>query len=76
VQELKPKWRNGVGMALILLVIAVWSLAVVALSPWVSQLRADHPGEALPFALEALFYVVAGIGWVFPVRPLLAWMAK
>jgi hypothetical protein len=65
--ELKPKTRNGVGMALILLIIALWSLAVLALSPWVEQ---------WPKLLEMLFYVAAGIGWVFPVRPLLTWMAK
>jgi len=64
-EPVKPKWRNGAGMALILLLIAVWSLLVVALSPWVSQ---------LPFLFELLFYVVAGIGWIFPVRPLLTWM--
>lgn len=64
-EPVKPKWRNGVGMALILLLIAVWSLTVVALSPLVSQ---------LPFLLELLFYVAAGIGWIFPVRPLLTWM--
>ena len=64
-EELKPKWRNGVGMALILLVILVWSIAVLLLSPLVAR---------LPFLLEMLFYAVAGIGWVFPMRPLLTWM--
>ena len=64
-EELKPKWRNGVGMALILLVILVWSIAVLLLSPLVAR---------LPFLLEMLFYAVAGIGWVFPLRPLLTWM--
>jgi len=66
-EEVKPKWRNGVGMALILLLIAFWSVAVVMLSPMVSQ---------LPFLLEFLFYAVAGLGWIFPVRPLLVWMSK
>jgi hypothetical protein len=64
-EQVKPKWRNGVGMALILLLIASWSVAVVSLSPLVGR---------LPFLLEMLFYVVAGIGWIFPVRPLLTWM--
>lgn len=63
--SVKPKWRNGVGMMLILLLIAAWSAAVVSLAPLVSQ---------LPFLLEMLFYIAAGIGWVFPVRPLLTWM--
>ena len=64
-EPVKPKWRNGVGMALILLLIVLWSVAVAVLAPLVSQ---------LPFVLEMLFYLVAGIGWIFPVRPLLSWM--
>lgn len=64
-EEVKPKWRNGVGLALILLLIAAWSVGVATLAPLVSQ---------LPFVLEMLFYGVAGIGWIFPVRPLLTWM--
>lgn len=64
-EPVKPKWRNGAGMALILLLIALWSVAVATLAPLISQ---------LPFVLEIVFYLVAGIGWVFPVRPLLTWM--
>ncbi len=64
-EPVKPKWRNGAGMALILLLILVWSVAVASLASLVSR---------LPFLLEILFYVAAGIGWVFPVRPLLTWM--
>jgi hypothetical protein len=62
-----PKWRNGAGVGLILLLILLWCVAVAALAPFVSQ---------LPFLVEMLFYVAAGIGWIFPVRPLLSWMAK
>lgn len=65
MQRLKPKWRNGVGMALILLLIAVWSVLVATLARFVAP---------LPLLVEGLFYVVAGIAWVFPVRPLLTWM--
>lgn len=64
-EELKPKWRNGAGIALILLLITVWALIVATIAPWVAQ---------LPFVVEMLFYIVAGIGWIFPVRPLLTWM--
>ena len=65
MQELKPKWRNGVGMLLILLLIAAWSVLVATLAPWAAR---------MPFVVELLFYVVAGIAWIFPVRPLLSWM--
>ncbi len=64
-EELKPKWRSGVGIMLILLVIATWSLVVLVMAPLAAR---------LPFILEMLFYAVAGIGWIFPVRPLLIWM--
>lgn len=66
-EEIKPKWRSGVGILLILLLIAVWAFGVLLLSPLVRQ---------LPFLLELLFYAVAGICWIFPVRRLLTWMAK
>ena len=52
-------------VAMILLLIALWCVAVASLAPFVSQ---------LPFVVEMLFYAAAGIGWVFPVRPLLIWM--
>ena len=64
-EGVKPKWRNGAGMALILLLIAVWSVVVATLAPFVAQ---------LPFVVEMVFYAAAGIGWIFPVRPLLTWM--
>ena len=65
MQDLKPKWRNGVGMMLILLLIAAWCVLVATLAPWAAR---------LPFLVEMLFYVAAGIAWIFPVRPLLSWM--
>ena len=67
LEPVNPKWRTGVGMLLILLVIAAWGIAVVLLATLTRQ---------LPFVVELLFYAVAGIGWIFPIRPLLTWMAK
>lgn len=64
-EPLKPKWRNGAGMALILLLIALWSMAVVSLAPYVAE---------MPFVVELAFFVAAGLAWIFPLRPLLIWM--
>ncbi len=64
--QLKPKWRNGVGIGAIILLIILWSVMVAALAPWVS---------ALPLLVQATFYLVVGIAWIVPVRPLLTWMA-
>lgn len=63
--QVKPKWRNGAGMAMIMLLIVIWSAIVVSLAPFVTGLH---------WAVEALFYIVAGIAWIFPVRPMLTWM--
>lgn len=60
-----PSWRKPVGMLIILSLIAVWSVLVSSLSmivgswPWFAQLG---------------FYLVTGIIWITPLKPLLRWM--
>lgn len=60
-----PSWRKPAGMALILLLIIGWTVLVAGLSPWVGQ---------WPTLVQALFYLIAGIVWIFPLKPLLRWM--
>lgn len=62
---LQPRWRQPAGIGLILLLILVWSVLVVSLAGYVG---------AWPWPLEALFYLVAGVVWVLPLKPLLRWM--
>ena len=61
----QPSWRKPAGMFLILLLIAIWATCVVALSPWVGE---------WPMLVQAAFYLVAGIIWVLPLKPLLRWI--
>ena len=61
----KPTWRKPAGILLILLLIAVWAFLVASLI----ELMPD-----LPWPIETVFYVVAGIVWILPLRPLLSWM--
>lgn len=65
--RLEPRWRTGVGMALILLLIAAWSVLAVAGAAWIS---------GLPGLVQALYFLVAGIAWIAPLRPLLRWMHR
>ena len=62
-----PSWRSLVGIALILLLIAAWSVLAVTVFDLVA-------GAAWP--LQALFFIVAGTAWVLPLKPLLKWMLK
>ena len=53
------------GIALILLLIAGWAVLVVSAAP----LIADAPRW-----VHVLYYLVAGIVWILPLKPLLRWM--
>ncbi|PTQ11647.1 hypothetical protein CLG96_09575 [Sphingomonas oleivorans] len=61
----QPSWRKPVGMLMILALIAVWAAIVLLLSPWI---------ERLPVLVQAPVYLVAGIVWILPLKPLLRWM--
>jgi hypothetical protein len=61
----KPSWRKPVGVGLILLLIAAWVVIVVTIAGRIG---------ALAWPLQALFYLIAGIVWILPLKPLLRWM--
>ncbi|MDP9423286.1 MAG: DUF2842 domain-containing protein [Pseudomonadota bacterium] len=61
----QPSWRKPAGIFAILGIIAAWAVLVASLAGTVGQ---------WPVLLQALFYLIAGIAWVFPLRPLLRWM--
>jgi hypothetical protein len=52
-------------MFLILAIIAIWAAIILMLSPFI---------ERLPMLGQLVVYVVAGIVWILPLKPLLAWM--
>lgn len=60
-----PSWRKPAGMLLILLIVTIWVVLIASASSWIS---------ALPGWAQALVYVVSGIIWIAPMRPLLIWM--
>ena len=63
--RLEPSWRQPFGILLILVWIAVWSAIAVSAS---SLIAGAH------WAVQALYYLVAGIVWILPLKPLLRWM--
>ncbi|HKR17324.1 DUF2842 domain-containing protein [Rhizorhapis sp.] len=62
---MNPSWRKPVGMFLILGIIAVWAFIIASLSQQIG---------ALPGWVQLIIYAVAGIVWILPLKPLLAWM--
>jgi Na+/H+-dicarboxylate symporter len=63
--NVKSSWRKPVGILLILLLILGWSAIVAVAADWVI---------GLAWPLTALFFLVAGIAWILPLKPLLRWM--
>jgi len=61
----KPSWRNGAGIAGILLLIVLLAVLVASFSGVVGR---------WPVLAQALFYLVIGIVWIAPLKPLLRWM--
>lgn len=60
--------RKLIGTVALLMLVVVWSLLgmTVAQTPWL----ADSGW------MQAIFYVVAGIGWVLPAMPIISWMSR
>jgi Protein of unknown function (DUF2842) len=61
----RPSWRKPAGMIAILAIIAIWALIVVSASEFIGQ---------LPIIAQGVVYLIAGIIWIAPLRPLLIWM--
>ena len=60
--------RKFLGTIALLMLVAIWSLTGMAV--------AQMPWLAASGLLQAIFYVVAGLGWVLPAMPIVSWMAR
>lgn len=61
---MNPSWRKGAGIALIVLLILIWAALVATLAPVVGK---------WPILVQGAFYLVMGIVWIIPLKPLLRW---
>lgn len=60
-----PSGRKPAGALLILALIVVWCVLVASLSATIGGWH---------WAAQAIFYLIAGIAWIAPLKPLLRWM--
>ena len=60
-----PSWRKPFGIFLILLLIGGWSAVVASQAGRITR---------LPGAVQAIVFLVAGLVWIVPLRPLLRWI--
>ena len=61
----QPSARKLAGIALILLLIVFWAAFVASLAPLVGR---------WPVLVQAPFYLVMGLAWIIPLKPLVRWI--
>ena len=62
------RMRKLIGAAALLALVIVWSLLAMAFAQIV-LVRANQ-------FVSAIYYVIAGLGWVLPAMPLISWMSR
>jgi predicted membrane channel-forming protein YqfA (hemolysin III family) len=61
---LSPSSRKLTGIAIIVLLILIWAALVASLA---------HVIGNLPILVQGAFYLVMGIVWISPLKPLIRW---
>jgi len=65
VDASQPSGRKLAGITLIVLIIALWAIFVASLAPLV---------ERWPVIVQGGYYLVLGMVWIIPLKPLVRWM--
>jgi hypothetical protein len=60
--------RKLIGAIALIALVVTWALVAMAL--------AQAPAIKSNGVVEVIYYVVAGLGWVLPAMPLIAWMSR
>lgn len=61
----KPSLRKPFGVLLLIVLLALYAVLAVAIAA---------PVTRLPALLQLPVWIVLGIAWVFPARPLIRWI--
>lgn len=62
---MEPSWRKPAGVIGLLLYLVLYALIVASFGGVLAK---------LPTALMAIAYLLLGLAWIVPLRPLLLWM--
>jgi Protein of unknown function (DUF2842) len=60
--------RKLIGAVVLILLVTSWVLLAMAV--------AQFPVIKANAVIEAVYYVLAGLGWVLPAMPLVRWMSR
>jgi hypothetical protein len=60
-----PSWRKPVGAFTIIGLIILWAALIGSLAHWVGD---------WPVLLQGVFYLLTGLIWIVPLKPLIRWI--
>lgn len=60
--------RKLLGSVVLIVLVLTWAL--------VAMVIAQFPAIKANSVVEAIYYVVAGLGWVLPAMPIVSWMSR
>jgi hypothetical protein len=60
--------RKFIGAIVLVMLVLSWSMLAMAIG--------QFPAIKANGLIEAIYYVVAGLGWVLPAMPLIRWMLR
>ena len=61
---MNPSFRKLAGIAIIVLLILIWAALVASFAPVIGK---------WPILVQGAFYLVMGVVWIIPLKPLLRW---
>lgn len=64
MHEEQPRWRPTAGIFIILGIILAWAVLIGSLASTVGK---------WPALVQLVFYIVAGVVWILPLKPILRW---
>lgn len=65
---MRIRTRKLIGTVGLLVLVTVWALLMMAFAQFALRAQSGF--------VVALFYLVAGLAWVLPAMPLIAWMQR
>ena len=68
--------RSLIGTILMVLFVMFYAFVLTLLSPLILKSASESLPDLAFKIIQAVFYLVAGVAWVFPLLPLVKWMTR
>ena len=68
--------RSFFGTIMMVVFVLFYALSIMLMSPLILHVASVALAPPMFKAVQVLYYLVAGLAWVFPLLPLIKWMNR